>query len=121
MRPFVSPTARIRSSSWSMLSSTSSTVSPSKIRAASGKSILCFVRFVRRLAGSQSKAISYIDVCQYKCQYGSTTGVAAQEGAAGSRDRLNLDISGLEDESLEDASNLLPPEATAAETVEDLE
>jgi len=37
------------------------------------------------------------------------------------RDRLNLDIFWLKDESLEDASNLPPPEVIAAEIVENLE
>ena len=37
------------------------------------------------------------------------------------RDRLNLDIFWLKDESLEDASNLPPPDVIAAEIVENLE
>jgi type I restriction enzyme M protein len=37
------------------------------------------------------------------------------------RDRLNLDIFWLKDESLEDASNLPSPDVIAAEIVENLE
>ncbi|MGH6961169.1 MAG: hypothetical protein ACREE7_11840, partial [Dongiaceae bacterium] len=37
------------------------------------------------------------------------------------RDRLNLDIFWLKDESLEDTSNLPPPDVIAAEIVENLE
>ena len=37
------------------------------------------------------------------------------------RDRLNLDIFWMKDESLEDASNLPPPDVIAAEIVENLE
>jgi type I restriction enzyme M protein len=37
------------------------------------------------------------------------------------RERLNLDIFWLKDESLEDTSNLPPPDVIAAEIVENLE
>jgi type I restriction enzyme M protein len=37
------------------------------------------------------------------------------------RDKLNLDIFWLKDESLEDSANLLPPEIIAEEIVEDLQ